>query len=90
MDDRTLLCIRKSSFYLSREAFEKLGIGPGRDAQQWDSGRNDQSHFPASTEGNDISANDGDQVLNDQAQLVPNCPSDGEGVSGQPPCYGPT
>ena len=81
---------RTASTHLAGEAQHELGIDPGPRAQQGHRGSDDQGHLPAGSEGDDICCNDGDQGLDDQAQLVPHRPPDVQSVGGQPGCNGPT
>ena len=62
--------------HLAGEAHHELGIEPSPRAQQTHRGSDDQSHLPTGSKGNDVRGNDGDQGLDDQAELVPHCPPD--------------
>ena len=79
-------CSRTVRAHLTGEAQHELGIDPGPGAQQRHCGSDDQRHLPAGSEGDDVCRNDGDQGLDDQAQLVPHCPPDVQGIRGQPGC----
>lgn len=81
---------RTARSHLAGEAQHEFGIDPSPGAQQRHCSSDDQGHLPAGEEGDDVCCNDGDQGLDDQAQLVPHCPPDVQGVCGQPGCNCPT